>query len=159
MNSITIERNGKNITISNERERDLLLSEIIGEKMKAGLTFADAWGIVESAHPQIFAGMRHPHIKMPAKPKLPTIANAATTPVFGPQWKKIFRLPIDATQEEGETVWRANGDTGTVLNFPKCFDALVQLIQRQRQLEPEAARSQAEIRFPELWEVVQTVTS
>lgn len=157
MNAIRFTRNGKNVTISNERDRDLLLAEIIGEKTAAGLSLVDAWWRAERECPQLFAGMRHPQIRMPYKPKPPTFANAGDVPKFGSALKSIFLVGPGASQEVCEAAWRANANQGATMNYPAIFDGIVSLLSKQRGVDRMTAATSAQTEFPELWKMVQTI--
>ena len=159
MNRITVEHKGKAVTISNERERDTLLAEIVNENTSAGLDFAGAWGKAEHDFPVLFAGLKHPTIIMPRREKPVTFKNTApatSAPQFGNDLKGIFLLPPSADQDICAAAWDANGGQKQVFNYPKIFDALVTFLQ-QRGMAPNASTTQAQYQFPELWKVVKSI--
>jgi hypothetical protein len=159
MNKITVEHKGKTVTIANERERDMLLAEIVNENTAAGMDFAGAWGKAEHDSPALFAGLRHPKIVMPRQEKSATFKNTAqatAAPQFGSDLKGLFLLPATADQDTCAAAWDANGGQKQNFNYPKIFDALVAFLQK-RGVALNAATAQAQTQFPALWRVTDSI--
>jgi hypothetical protein len=92
----------------------------------------------------------------------PTFVNDAATgvPIAAPQFKAMFRLPMDSTQQEFAAAWTGNGGALAPIDPGKIFDALVQFKQKEQpSLDYEAAVRVAKVRYPELWSLVEAIAA
>lgn len=88
----------------------------------------------------------------------PSFANDGNIPIFGHQLRKLFFLPMDSSQEEGEAAWRGNGETTSPINPGKIFAGMVEYL---RKTNPTATDDQltalAKSKYPDLWQAVETI--
>jgi hypothetical protein len=87
----------------------------------------------------------------------PRFANSEQ-PVFGPQMKAAFHLPQDATESMCSAAWKANGETTTPINPGKVFAALVELAQKEKSLDYDAALRAMKSQCPILWQEVEAIS-
>jgi hypothetical protein len=90
--------------------------------------------------------------------KAESYAKSDTAPVFGPQLKTIFRLPVFATQEECSAAWKGNGNSPAPFNPGKVFAALCELQQVKAGCSYEAALKTCKTLYPNLWQAVQEIS-
>lgn len=111
--------------------------QFVNEKQNSGLSYNMAYAAAAREHPDLIAMM--------AGGARVQFANAAngSAPVGSPQFKTLFWLPADATQEQFEAAWIGNGSTASPLNPAKIFAGLVDLAQKKGNLDNDAAISLA----------------
>jgi hypothetical protein len=156
MNPITLQHDGKSVTISNEHQRGEFIGTVVSGHVKSGCSTEDAYSLAERDFPQLFSGFRHPKIVMPRKQRPATFSNAAA-PVFGNDLKSLFQLPPGATQDACAVAWEANGNQARNFNYVDIFTSLVGWLARQRGLDRAAAEAAVKSGFPELSKMVQTI--
>jgi len=126
--------------------------QFVNEKEKTGLPYNVAYNAAAREHPDLVAVM--------AGGARVQFVNAAdgSAPVGSPQFKTLFWLPADATQEQFEAAWIGNGSTASPLNPAKIFAGLVDLAQKKSNLDNDAAIAQVKAAFPRLWEAVELLS-
>ena len=78
-------------------------------------------------------------------------------PVAGPQLKALFRMPIDATQQEFNAAWTGNGEAVAPINPGKIFQGLVTYTQDAKGVDYETSIRLVKGRFPDLWALVVAI--
>jgi len=61
--SVTVERNGVKVEITNASQRNQMVQQIVRENQKSGLSYNEAYKKAQVDHPALFAAMAQPEIK------------------------------------------------------------------------------------------------
>jgi hypothetical protein len=126
--------------------------QFVNEKTKLGLSYTAAYNGAALEHPDLVATM--------AGGAGVQFVNTAdgNAPVGSPQFKRLFWLPANASQEQFAAAWTGNGSTASPLNPAKIFAGLVELAQKQSSLDYDAAIARCKSDFPELWAAVELLS-
>lgn len=122
--------------------------------MDPRLSYTQAWAQSKLLHPDWHAELATGGSGKRPPTRLSAIENSSTT--AGPGNNVLLGLPTDASQEEFDTAYKANGNVFTPFSPGKVFDALVEL-QGKGGVDREAAMEAAKQRFSDLWKRVEAL--
>lgn len=146
-------------SVSPAQARQAFDDEVARVKTQHGMDFTAAWNHVARTHPEVLARSGEEIRKEVADTEqgravLPNALTGLPAPRAGkPHIAPALGLPSNATDDEYDVAWNANGRQHTNRDDNSILTALIAYLMQKYGFNVERAKREASERYPRLWDV------